>query len=320
MCNFQGCQCYWETASLNCGCCKTGGCQCGPSYPERCIKCGGEWAHCVADTPKTTTIATTKTTETYSAPYQTCGNRVLVPLYVWPSDVDFFTDTCNNDIYKKAAEGKDKVISIINPNNGKGVEGEELKRFQVCTKLLKNGGNSVLAYVYTNYGKRSRQDIERDIDNYFIDFGESLLDGFFLDETMSIYQPNYIEKYANLAEYIRSKFQTKDPIMIGNPGSSPHYQTIEVSGLSSVVAFEQPFSNSQAPCNDYKKDTIWCKLSSNPLITRFVNKTTSGNIAPNQVSSMIYATEEDELDSAIEVALQSYSGISKIRLIKHFPI
>jgi len=62
---------------------------------------------------------------------------------------------------------------------------------------------------------------------------------------MSIYQSQYILKYQAIADYIKSVFSTKTPLIVGNAGASPHYQTITVSGLSSVVAFEQPFTKTQ---------------------------------------------------------------------------
>ena len=72
---------------------------------------------------------------------------------------------------------------------------------------MKSSGNSVIAYVYTLYGQRPNGDIFRDVDKYFVDFGEALIDGFFLDETMSIWQPEFIQKYKEISDYIKTEFE-----------------------------------------------------------------------------------------------------------------
>ena len=186
--------------------------------------------------------------------------------------------------------------------------------FKLCAQLMKNGGNSVIAYVYTLYGERSLNDIYRDVDRYMTDYGEEILDGFFLDETMAIYQAEHVLKYQTITDYIRSKFTEKEALVIGNPGASPHYQTLEVSGMSSVVAFEQPFSKTQAPCQAYSYNTIWCSLEETQLMSTFIEKTTTGNIKPNQVATLIYATDVEEMEAALEVAIQSYSGTQLSKL------
>ena len=105
----EGCECYWDSSNTECACCNPGACQCGPDYPARCVECGGAWADCVADKPATTsTTATVTTTPGPTVPPRTCGNKILLPLYVWPSNVE---ESCNNAAYVKAAQGGDKVVS-----------------------------------------------------------------------------------------------------------------------------------------------------------------------------------------------------------------
>ena len=56
----------------------------------------------------------------------------------------------------------------------------------------------MLAYVSTVYGNRSEADVKGDIDKWITDFGTSLIDGFFLDETISVYEPDHIDKYTGI--------------------------------------------------------------------------------------------------------------------------
>ena len=102
----------------------------------------------------------------------------------------------------------------------------ELNQFKVCTYALKTGGNSVVAYVYTLYGAQPIADIKIDILKYLTDFGENLIDGLFLDETATIYQPGFIKKYKEIADFIHDSFSTKIPMVIGNPGASPDSRII----------------------------------------------------------------------------------------------
>ena len=43
--------------------------------------------------------------------------KILVPAYIYP-DYDATTDTCTDEEWRRMAAGGDRVVAIINPNNG----------------------------------------------------------------------------------------------------------------------------------------------------------------------------------------------------------
>ena len=62
--------------------------------------------------------------------------RVLVPLYVWPA-------------------GGTTTIAIVNVANGEGSSDPwERDMFRACFQALKDGGNTVIAYIHSGYGQR----------------------------------------------------------------------------------------------------------------------------------------------------------------------
>ena len=82
----------------------------------------------------------------------TC-NRVLVPLYVWPSGGT--TEACGNTEYLRVAESGSKSIAIVNVANGEGSSDPwERNMFKACFQALKDGGNTVIAYIHSGYGQR----------------------------------------------------------------------------------------------------------------------------------------------------------------------
>ena len=57
--------------------------------------------------------------------------------------------------------------------------------FRACFQELKDGGNTVIAYIYSQYGVRNLSDMENDVNKWIDDYGFDLIDGVFIDETMS---------------------------------------------------------------------------------------------------------------------------------------
>ena len=79
--------------------------------------------------------------------------RVLVPLYVWPAGGT--TTVCGNADYLKVAESGATSIAIVNVANGEGSSDPwERDMFRACFQALKDGGNTVIAYIHSGYGQR----------------------------------------------------------------------------------------------------------------------------------------------------------------------
>ena len=85
--------------------------------------------------------------------------RVLVPLYVWPAGGT--TETCGNADYLKVAESGATSVAIVNIANGEGSSDPwERNMFRACFQALKDGGNTVIAYIHSGYGQRALSAIQ----------------------------------------------------------------------------------------------------------------------------------------------------------------
>lgn len=102
---------------------------------------------------------------------------VLVPLYVYPSDVD------KNPAYQRLIEAKRRhrtvpVWVIVNPASGPGERVDD--NYTKAIDRLRGAGCVVLGYVTTSYGKRTREDVRKDIDRWRTLYPRA--QGIFFDE------------------------------------------------------------------------------------------------------------------------------------------
>ncbi|XP_066911100.1 spherulin-4-like [Clytia hemisphaerica] len=235
-------------------------------------------------------------------------------LYVYPTNVVTGPNgvkICENDAYKKAAQGGDKVISVVNPNNGKGIANQAvLDEFLACTRVLKDGGNTVLAYVSTEYGTRSETLVKGDIDKWITDFGTELINGFFLDETVSVYETDHIDKYTDYVSYIRQELGDSNAMVIGNAGQGARKNLLETAKMTSVVSYEHPFARMVTnPCLHYPQDSIWCGDAQHPQLDELIELSQQTDFPNSKLSALVYDTASASLNTALDRAVQSYFGL-----------
>jgi len=244
-------------------------------------------------------------------------NRVLVPLYVWPAGGT--TTQCGNAAYQQAALGGDKVVSIVNVANGEGSnDAWEQSMFRACFDELKSGGNTVIAYIYSQYGERSLAAMETDLDKWIDDFGFDLIDGVFIDETMSVYEDqSRLQRYTDALAMIRAKFATggKTPFIVGNSGQVAPRELVDA--FDSIVTYEQPQSNylhvNSGGCivcsGGNSENTLYCGMDFHPVLEQQSADLADGTLSPSKLASLTYGVPSEKLNHAIEVAVNSGTSL-----------
>jgi len=150
------------------------------------------------------------------------ANSILVPAYIYPSDV-YSNATFNALIDLKKKYHKIPMYVILNPSNGPGssVDGN----YTVAIKRLTGAGIHVLGYIYTTYASRSLTTVKADIDNWLTLYPE--IEGMFVDNQTSDNTQSNLDYYTELTAYCHYK---KFWPVIGNPGTAVYpevYDTID---------------------------------------------------------------------------------------------
>lgn len=143
--------------------------------------------------------------------------------------------------------------AVINPISGPGENTDPVFAQQV--RRAQAAGLTVLGYVHTSYGKRSKEAVAADVDKYYSWYG---IDGVFFDEasTDCQYATSY---YADLYNYIKAKGSESKVIL--NPGTQTRECYMDVSDV--VLTFEgsyRDYVNSySAPAwvGSYSRSRFW---------------------------------------------------------------
>jgi len=165
----------------------------------------------------------------------------IIPAYI-PLGENFDVDF---DGIAKFSKGN-KVIAIVNPNNGP-ISREENKyyfeKLEDKIKQIQKNRGKVIGYVSTGYGDRDEMEVRKDIDLWKKEWD---IDGIFLDEGMGSCGDScekLIKKYQNYYEYIG------DQIIVTNAGYiDENYEKFLKDGVIMIV-FENTYKNFISPDN-----------------------------------------------------------------------
>jgi len=145
---------------------------------------------------------------------------------------------------------KNKVITIVNPNNGPISKDENKYYFEKLEKKIKhiqNNGGKVIGYVSTGYGSRDEKIVKKDIDLWKSEWS---IDGIFLDEGMGSCSENceeLIKKYQDYYQYVG------DQIIVTNAGYiDKDYENFLKDGVIMVI-FENTYKKFISPDNYLNK-------------------------------------------------------------------
>jgi len=124
------------------------------------------------------------------------------------------------------------AVVIVNPDNGPGQEYDP-NYADFIDQLVKNGKVPV-GYVYTKWGNRPLEEVERDVDRWISLYPE--IEGFFFDEA-SIEEKD-ASYYKTLADYVRSRGKK---VVVLNPGTVPAPVYFDFADY--VVTYEDSVDN-----------------------------------------------------------------------------
>lgn len=133
---------------------------------------------------------------------------------------------------------KNKVITIVNPNNGPISRDKNkyyLEKLEEKIKQIQKNGGKVIGYVSTDYGDRDAKEVRKDIDIWGKEWN---IDGIFLDEGLGSCGDNCeisVKKYQDYYEYIG------DQIIVTNAGYiDENYEKFLKDGVIMIV-FENTY-------------------------------------------------------------------------------
>lgn len=144
-------------------------------------------------------------------------------------------------------------LAIINPNSGPSTVPSVISDYQNQLLQSQSNGLTIIAYVHTNYGNRSINQVQNDIDLFYNQFPN--IDGIFFDEV-----PNgdcsTINYYQTLYNHVKGKGGIG--LVVLNPGAQTQECFMNVCDI--IVNFEQTFVFYQ---NNYSQPEWVRKYSSN---------------------------------------------------------
>lgn len=158
--------------------------------------------------------------------------RLLYPLYSYPNwyqpDSYIWDDVA-------AANSQVPITAIINPNNGPD-SCPPNSDYQRGLSDLRNGGVTILGYIYTSYGQRPLETVKAEVDLYRECFD---VDGIFFDEAAN--DTLSLAYYQDLYSYVKTTLD--GDMVIINPGSQIEQDYIKTPGGDSAIVFEDLSAN-----------------------------------------------------------------------------
>lgn len=163
------------------------------------------------------------------------GHRtgILIPLYVYPSDI--FTNPVYNQLIDLKKTYHDvPVYAILNPASGPGTVTDG--NYRVAIDRLHGAGIIVVGYVHTSYTARPIEAIQYEITVW--QYLYPAIDGIFYDEMTNDDVQAHIDYYSELTSYshARGLYPT-----IGNPGAGTLGAYFENDAADVIVIHESGY-------------------------------------------------------------------------------
>jgi len=243
---------------------------------------------------------------TWNHSYAQTYPQLLIPAYGNPC-CDAGKAMWEN-LLSSAQSSKIPLHIIFNPASGSGSSRDPNylnEQGEGVLAEVHNAGAVIYAYVASHYAKKPLDAIKAELDAYFEQFYQGVIDGVFIDEMSNDLKD--VGYYQNLYAYIKEKYKNA-PIM-GNPGTadtenSSQQSRYSIDDYASSVDILITFEDSQAEYNTYQAPT-WLqtdtKNQAHAYIGQIIHSATGWSseleqqIIKNQ-SDFIYITS-DTLDN-----------------------
>lgn len=201
--------------------------------------------------------------------------KLIIPLYVYPSKKN--KDWKKLIDYKNVNPNIDMVVISSNGGNFKKVS----KPYLNIIKDMNSSNIRVIGYVYTNYGKRDINDVEKDIDSWTQFYKDAGVSGIFFDQASSKNEKKLIDYYKELYTYTKSKGYN---FIVLNAGTTVDNAYIDNNVADMVVSYEKP-AQQLFTANDKR----W---------------TTKGQ--HTSLGMLVYSLEDKDLKKAEDIALKHH--------------
>ena len=147
------------------------------------------------------------------------AESIAVPAYFYPGGTPTYWTQLD-----QAAPG---ALAVVNPDSGPGSAPD--LNYVGAVKSAEAAGITVVGYVYTNYGSRSSQAVESDVNKYYNWYSA---DGIFFDQaSTSCANESY---YAQLNNYVKAKGGLARTVL--NPGTQTNQ--CYASAADTLLTFE----------------------------------------------------------------------------------
>jgi hypothetical protein len=158
---------------------------------------------------------------------------ILIPLYIYPANIH--TNAAYNRLIELKLEHPTvPVCAIVNPASGPGAERDA--NYVKAIDRLHGAGIVVIGYVSTEYARRPRADVERDIARW----GELYpkINGLFLDEMTNDVEGAGAEHIAHYAALTQFGHEAGYWPVIANPGTATPGAYFDAPAADVIVIHE----------------------------------------------------------------------------------
>lgn len=250
---------------------------------------------------------------------------LLIPLYIYPADVHT-NEAWNRLIDLKLEHPTVPVCAIVNPASGPGERRDA--NYVKAIDRLQGAGIIVVGYVSTEYARRTKQQVEQDIERW----GELYprVNGLFLDEMTNDVEGAGADHIAHYADLTRFGHDAGYWPVIANPGTATPGPYFDAPAADIIVIHEgDRFPDEQTLKGDYfGGNADYPPFTRGGLVHSLGDWDEAGFMALTKYTRWVYVTDDvyqspadnpwDSLSGHLELMFLSLSNRGLAGLRSHY--